>query len=92
MVKKAGRWLRHTSFDAAVWHFGLALKASGLYARGGQCADIRVSEYELAFDGLPAAFDGYRILHLADLHIDALPGLADRVAGCSRASRSTSAR
>lgn len=31
------------------------------------------------FESLPAAFHGFRILHLSDLHIDAHPELADRI-------------
>lgn len=38
---------------------------------------IRVRELELAFPNLPAAFDGYEILHLSDLHLTKL-GLLER--------------
>ena len=41
--------------------------------------DIRLVELELPLPGLPAAFDGYRILHLSDLHLDGHPALADRL-------------
>lgn len=30
--------------------------------------NIRVTEYELEFDSLPAEFDGFRIAHISDLH------------------------
>ncbi len=36
-------------------------------------------ERELFYEQLPAAFDGYRILHLTDLHIDSLPGIEDAI-------------
>ena len=36
----------------------------------------RLVELELAFPTLPAAFEGYRILHLTDTHLDGLPELA----------------
>lgn len=39
-----------------------------------------VRRVPFALEGLPRAFDGYRILHLSDLHIDGLDGLADAVA------------
>jgi len=32
--------------------------------------EIDVTEVELAFPDIPARFDGYRILHLTDLHLD----------------------
>jgi uncharacterized protein len=58
--------------------FGLGI--TGLYQRGIQNA-LRpaVRNIKLDFPNLPPAFDGYRLLHLADLHIDAIPGLASTV-------------
>ena len=56
------------------------LKLAHLYHRGlANAQDIRIVEHELAFDQLPATFDGYRILHLTDLHIDSLPGIEDAI-------------
>ena len=56
------------------------LKMTRLHQRGKENAqDIRVVEHELFFEQLPAAFDGYRILHLTDLHIDSLPGIEDAI-------------
>ena len=47
------------------------LKATGLYARGRRNADrVRLRENPLSFADLPAAFDGFRILHLSDLHVE----------------------
>jgi predicted MPP superfamily phosphohydrolase len=37
---------------------------------------LRLSELEISFHNLPAAFDGYRILQLSDTHLDHLPELA----------------
>ena len=55
------------------------LLASGLYALGVRHAlDIRLREVEFEFKQLPAAFDGYTILHLSDLHLDNLEGIAER--------------
>ena len=39
--------------------------------------DIRLVELELPLPGLPAAFDGYRILHVSDSHLDNMPAIAD---------------
>jgi hypothetical protein len=33
-----------------------------------QAADVEVTEVTVAIPGLPAAFDGYRILHISDIH------------------------
>lgn len=53
---------------------GLALHGTGLFARGlANAKAIRLTNVELLFDNLPAAFDGYRIVQLSDLHVDALP-------------------
>lgn len=52
------------------------LKASGLYPWGHRnFLDIQVLDTEIPILHLPAAFDGYRILHLSDLHLDIDPTL-----------------
>ncbi len=59
----------------------LGLRASGLYGRGMKnAAELRLNDVALAFPALPGAFDGYRILHLSDLHIGLHPETAGRVA------------
>ncbi len=56
----------------------LLFKLSGLYGIGVRNAlDVQVRFLELPFEDLPPAFDGYRILHLSDLHIDGLDGLTE---------------
>jgi predicted MPP superfamily phosphohydrolase len=51
--------------------FGFFLKVVKLYQRGCRNAtDIAVQEIDIGFGHLPKAFDGYRILHLTDLHLD----------------------
>lgn len=60
--------------DLAINAFGLALRPLGLYGRGIRNArNLEVTTLELALDGLPQEFDGYRILQLSDLHVDAMP-------------------
>ena len=52
------------------------LRFAGLHQRGvANARDVRVVKHELTFKDLPPAFDGYRLLHLTDFHIDSLPGL-----------------
>ncbi|MGB3779189.1 MAG: metallophosphoesterase [Tunicatimonas sp.] len=54
------------------------LRLVGLYQRGAANArDVQIVKHELTFADLPPAFDGYRLLHLTDFHIDSLPGLED---------------
>ena len=54
------------------------LRASGMLPRGERNA-LRpiVRDLRFEFSDLPPAFDGYRILHLSDIHADGLAGLAD---------------
>ena len=64
--------------------FAFLLKISGYYAKGyGNAKTIKLEELTLEFPNLPSAFDGFRILHLSDLHIDSIPGfvllLADKI-------------
>jgi uncharacterized protein len=58
-----------------------SLKSLGLYESGLRAARrpvVRSICFE--FSSLPAAFHGFRILHLSDLHIDGVDGLAERTA------------
>ena len=47
----------------------------------------KIRPVELEFDDLPPAFDGYRIVHMSDLHISAA-ARADRTAGVVRLANS----
>lgn len=56
------------------------MKACGLYDRGhGNFLELRVVENVVHLPSLPDAFDGYRILHIADLHADLDPEFPDVV-------------
>lgn len=47
------------------------LKLTGMHGRGRRNArDIRLTRREVVLKRLPAAFDGFRMLHLSDLHLD----------------------
>lgn len=62
--------------------FAFFLKIIGLYHKGYTNAkNIRVNEIELKYPNLPSAFNGFRILHLSDLHIDSIPGFASMIIG-----------
>lgn len=68
-----GRWFWQL-FKLLIKLFGALLKLTGLYQRGRRNAlDIKVTRLDLAFPDLPVAFDGFTILQLTDLHVDALP-------------------
>lgn len=54
------------------------LKFSGLAARGrANCLRIRTVTREQPLGNLPPAFDGFRLLHLSDLHLDLVAGFTD---------------
>jgi len=49
----------------------LALRLVGLYARGRRnAADIRTTHNRVVIPRLPAAFQGFRLLQLSDIHLD----------------------
>lgn len=81
------RWRPHLPFGRALAAFALFLKATGLHRIGRRNAlAVRLTRLTLSFDDLPAAFDGCTLLHLTDLHIDALPGLDEAIlAACADA-------
>ncbi|MFQ5958604.1 MAG: metallophosphoesterase [Alphaproteobacteria bacterium] len=52
----------------------------GIYWRGVRNAlDVRLERLDFAFESLPAAFDGYTILHITDPHFDKLEETAGRI-------------
>jgi uncharacterized protein len=56
------------------------LHVCGLYRRGKRNAlTVNLKKCDLLIPSLPIAFDGYQILHLTDLHIDAQPEIIDVV-------------
>jgi predicted MPP superfamily phosphohydrolase len=58
----------------------ILLKLSGLYWRGLRNAhQIALRQNELFFEGLPASFDGFTILHLSDLHVELSEGAMQSV-------------
>ena len=58
----------------------LGLKLANLWPRGvANGIDVELRTLPIALPRLPPSFDGYRILHLADPHFDAAPGVADAV-------------
>jgi predicted MPP superfamily phosphohydrolase len=64
-------------FSVGVTVLGRGARVFGLHARGVRNAlDVQLVELPLRFPDLPASFDGYRILHISDTHLDCLPELA----------------
>ena len=54
------------------------LRVTGLYHRGQRnCLDVRTRRNRVLIPGLPRAFEGFRLLHLSDLHIDIHPQLPE---------------
>jgi predicted MPP superfamily phosphohydrolase len=65
-------------FSVVLRVFGRILELTPLHRRGLRNAlDLRLAAFEVSFADLPAAFDGYRILHVSDPHLDSLPALAE---------------
>lgn len=65
--KKLNHRLLYVIYRIACW----ILRSPLIYRRGHRNAlDVRVRKTELFFDRLPQEFDGFRILHISDLHMD----------------------
>lgn len=74
------RW-HHGAFALVLEILGRGLQLTPWYGRGVRNAlDLELTRLELKVAGLPAAFDGYRILHVSDSHLDILPSVADAAA------------
>ena len=80
---------RRADDKSAAYHEGPRIKLSrallkmvGLFAKGTRNANSPVfRELTFGFATLPAAFDGFRILHLSDFHFDDRPGFVEAMAG-----------
>jgi uncharacterized protein len=73
-------WLNKYKHQA-ILVFGALLKATGFYKFGYHNArDIQVRHRDISPKALPEAFNGYRILHLSDLHLDGIEGLGESIA------------
>ncbi len=78
--KSKSHW---TLFSRAVHIFAFFLKVFNYYQKGyGNAMNVMVKKVEFDFDDLPKSFDGYKILHLSDLHIGCIEGLEDII--CER--------
>lgn len=78
-VSPEGRRTRWESyaFSAALGVFMLGARVVRFYEHGRRNAlSPELIELDLSFPSMPAAFDGYRILHVTDTHLDVLPELA----------------
>lgn len=82
--EQTGRTLRKSRFrlwfnrhiKTAVLRF--AFRVLGIYGRGRRNATtIKVKRIVLPVRSLPPSFEGFRILHLSDFHIDGVDGLAE---------------
>lgn len=68
--------IEHARFIKTILRLGL--RVTGLGQRGKMNALKPVVEHlRFEFDHLPEPFEGFRILHLSDIHADGLEGLAD---------------
>jgi predicted MPP superfamily phosphohydrolase len=64
-------------FNGLLGLFAGSIRLTPLHARGRRNAlDLRKVAFEVALPGLPPQFDGYRILHVSDTHLDVFPELA----------------
>ena len=60
-------------FPAFAWLLKTSLKATGLWPIAVRnSTNYRIVEYPVPLPHLPEAFDGFRILHLSDLHIEGM--------------------
>ena len=72
---KITKWMWIT-FERSYKAFYFLLKITGLNKRGlNNARDFKIVELDLYFDQLPEEFEGYKILHMSDLHVDALENI-----------------
>src|SRR5258708_23359929 len=78
MFRRGTHFFHLENWYAAPGLIHWVLSALGLRQRGQRNAlKIDLREHEVPVARLPAAFDGYTILHLTDLHLDISAGFTD---------------
>ena len=76
-----------SNFDRALGVFEVLMRLSGFHKFGtANALDIRLRHYELRCAELPKAFQGYKLLHLSDLHLDMIDGLDEAIAAAAHKS------
>lgn len=76
-VKSKRHW---TLFTNLLKIFIIGLKFIGSYNKAYYNAlDVKVNIIKLEYSNLPEQFDGFRILHLTDLHIDIAPNVDEKI-------------
>ena len=81
---------RRRTFHLAAQYFLIpalrcGLNALGLLTQGKSNALApQISRQRFVMDTLPESFCGLKILHLSDLHLDGMPGLAEQIVECIR--------
>jgi predicted MPP superfamily phosphohydrolase len=59
------------NWDSAHWLIKNSLKLTGLYRRGlNNARHIQIRHNRIPLKELPAAFDGFTLLHISDMHVD----------------------
>lgn len=75
--KSKSRW---SLFTRILGLFVFFMKILGLYRQGfSNVFKIQVNTHRIISSKLPKVFDGFRVLHLTDLHIDGVDGLEDAI-------------
>src|ERR1051325_4171312 len=75
------RSLRADNWYTAPWLIRTALRGTGLYRRAQQnAARVVVRENIVRSPKIPASFNGFRVLHITDLHADISQGAMHRLA------------
>ena len=75
---KKPKKIKFLSFIIALANFFIRLTGRSKWQEKAKVLDKK--EIELCFIDLPSAFDGFKILHLSDLHLDCLPKVEEMIA------------
>lgn len=68
-------------FRILLFFFGFLTRILGMYSRGKRNAEnLELIHYDVPLKTLPKEFHGYKLLQISDVHFDALPGGARRIA------------
>jgi uncharacterized protein len=72
--------IKWSLFGFLIRIFGSFLKLTPFFKKGFENAqNIVLNKVDLFYDDLPEEFEGYKILHMTDLHLDSLPKMDKKI-------------
>jgi len=82
VTPKGSKPTRYPIFNTLCRAADVALTLTGKERWIQRALQLRLEQHDFYFSELPSHFNGYRILHISDIHVDSLPGIERAIMHC----------